>query len=280
MFARARHTAQTVAALVVLAAVEYLLGSASLHLLGQNTTVAVPWAVLIPTAAAATIGVTTRSAAADLEDTTSRSLPALRAGHLTIVLAVGLATTFISSVGLIGPISEPAALRNYLGFTGLALISAYFAGSSLAWPLPVAMAIAAATVGAFNGKPYGWAWPIHANGDPAAMLTAFISVGLGSLLVMQGGPRTLEASETDLLSRFAKGDHPLCGPIRRVHPVGAGLPVVRDQRRWQAQIWAGRPVQHPDGCWEETVPALDACCCVEHSFGRAAPGSAGGIGAS
>jgi len=189
LLARARHTTRAVAALVVLAVLEAIVGSASLDLLGQNITLAIPWAVIIPVAAAAVIGIGTRSAVGDTEATTTRSLPSLRAAHLAVVAAVGLVTTAVGGSGLTGPISGPAALRNYLGFTGLALLSASVVGSSLAWPLPVALAVASTTVGADQGVRHGWAWPIHDNGDPTSFLVAVAILLVRAGLFVLGGDR-------------------------------------------------------------------------------------------
>ena len=175
LLARARRTGVTVCVLVVLGICEYLLGSASLQLFGPSVTLSVPWAVLIPVVGAAAVGVTVRSAVADLEAVTSRSLPLLRAVPLTAALLVGLASTVLGSLGLTGQLTGPAAVRNFVGFVGLGLICAAAVGSNLSWLLPVALAIASASVGASAGVPRAWAWPIHDDGDP---LAAGIAVGL------------------------------------------------------------------------------------------------------
>lgn len=196
LFARARHTGAVAAGLFLLGAVEYLFGSASLHLLGQNATLSVPWAILTPVAAAATIGVTTRSAATDLEATADRSLPALRVTHLTALIALGLVTTDVGSSTLAGDLSGPAAVRNFIGFTGLALISAVLLGASLAWPLPLALAIAAVSVGAPAGNPpRAWAWPIHSNDDATPFATALALFVLGAIALAVLGTREPRAEQ-------------------------------------------------------------------------------------
>ena len=188
--ARARHTAATVGVLVVLGILEYALGDASVHLFGQDVSLSVPWAVLVPAVTAAVIGVRVHSATADLEGGTARSLPALRAGHLLVVLTVGLLTTAAGSAHLqSAPITGPAAVRNYVGLTGLALMSAAVLGSSLAWPAPVAFALAAATVGADHGAARTWALPIHPDKDSYALLAAVVTLGVGAALIALRGPR-------------------------------------------------------------------------------------------
>lgn len=190
LLTRARRTTTTLTALLALAVVEYILGDATVHLFGQELTLAVPWAVVVPAAAAAVIGVGTRTATADLEESTTWSVPLLRAAHLLLLLTVGLLTTIVGSLHLHGgPISGPAAVRNYLGLTGLALLSAAAAGSAMAWPAPVALAIAAVTVGASQGIPHAWAVPIQPDHDRAAASAALIALVLGAVLVVLRGPR-------------------------------------------------------------------------------------------
>jgi len=189
LVARARHTGRSVVALILFGLAEALLGSASLQLLGPSITLSVPWAVLMPAASAAVIGVGTRSAAGELEATTARPLPALRGAHLAVLLVVGAAATAMGSAGLTGLVTGPAALRNFLGLTGLAVGAAAVLGSGVSWTAPLAMATASATVGAAAGVPRPWAWPIHDDGDPIAAAAAVALLLLGVVLVLATGSR-------------------------------------------------------------------------------------------
>lgn len=188
LLARARRTTSAILIIIMLGLLEWILGSASVKLSHDNS-LSVPWAVIIPIAAATVVGTASRSAVTQLELGTTRSLHTLRAAHLALILAVTIAATALGSAGLAGDISAPAAIRNLLGFTGLALLAAALLGANLAWTAPVALGLAALTAGAAGGKPYAWAWPIHYNNDSAAALTAAFLFILGALALVYRGAR-------------------------------------------------------------------------------------------
>ena len=198
--ARARHSVRAIVAILALAAAEFILGGSAHQIDGENNTLTIPWAVVIPVAAAAVIGVSTRSAARDQEITTARSLPELRALHLGALLALAVAATAVGSFRLVPSfptdLSGPAAVRNLVAFTGLSLASAALLGSSLAWPVPLTLAIAATTVGASGGTPRWWALPIHPDADPLAAALSVTLLVIGAGLVIRRGPRE-PAAERD-----------------------------------------------------------------------------------
>ena len=193
LLARARHSSRTLVAITALACVEFAVGSSSHEILGENRTLSIPWAVVLPAVAAVVVGVGTRSAVLDLENTTLRSLPGLRAAHLGLLVGVAIVTTAIGSSRLdprlTSDLSGPGAIRNLAAFTGISLASAALLGSSLAWPVPLALAIAATTVGATGGLPHWWALPIRPDGDAVAGLAAVTLLALGSAAVVVCGTR-------------------------------------------------------------------------------------------
>lgn len=193
LFARARHSLRTVVAITALTCVELLVGSSSHQINGENQTLLIPWVVVLPVVAATFIGVGTRSAVSDLEGTSTRSLAGLRAVHLTVVLGAAVLATAIGSAELVADpgseLSGTAAVRNLITFAGLSLISVALLGSSLAWPLPLTLAIAATTVGSSSGVPHWWALPIRPDSDVlAAVIAAAVLTG-GFTLVIAGGTR-------------------------------------------------------------------------------------------
>lgn len=188
LFARSRRTLSAVLIITGLGLVERLLGAASLKLSHDNS-LSIPWTVITPAIAATVIGASTRSVMGRLEQRTVRSLAGLRATHLTAMLLIAVIVTTVSSTALAGDISAPAALRNLIGFTGLALISATILGGNLAWPLPIGVALATLTAGASQGRPRTWAWPIHHNQDASALLVATLLLVLGGALVISYGTR-------------------------------------------------------------------------------------------
>jgi hypothetical protein len=188
LFARARRTQSAIVIVIALGLVQRVLGAASVKLSHDNS-LSVPWAVLVPIVAAAVVGTTSQSAVGQFELATVRSLPALRASHLLAMLLIATASTALGSVALAGDISAPAAIRNLLGFTGLALLSAASLGGNLAWAAPVAAGLTTLTVGASQGRPNNWAWPIHTNNDSTALLIAVALCAVGATAVIASGTR-------------------------------------------------------------------------------------------
>jgi hypothetical protein len=191
LLARARRTSSALLVIVTLGLTSRLLGDASIRI-SENSSFSVPWVVVIPTATAAVVGISSRSAVEMLEAGTARSLPALRLAHLAAILLVAAAVTVWGSSDLTADFGPPAALRNLAGFTGLALVSAAIFGGAMAWALPVAMAAAVLTAGASQGRPHDWAWPIHDNTDSVALLAASALLLIGTATL--GAARTREAA--------------------------------------------------------------------------------------
>ena len=170
--------------------VGYGIGGATLRL-GSGNTLTLPWAVIVPVMSAVVIGTTVHTPVSVLEDGTSRHLPALRAAHLATLLALSMVVSGPASIALTGAITAPAALRNLLGFAGLALIAAYAVGSSYAWCLPLAVALSAVIAGTSqDGGIRLWAWPIQTNYDLRAWLIALGLLAIGSLLIIVRGSAT------------------------------------------------------------------------------------------
>lgn len=140
LFARTRRTVTAVLLLLSLGLLERIVGSASLQL-SDNSSLSVPWAVVVPLLAATVIGTSTSSRAAQWELTSARHQAVLRLGHATALFLLAAAATAWGSDPLTGPVTTPAALRNLAGFTGLALIAAIAVGGNLAWTLPVVVAL-------------------------------------------------------------------------------------------------------------------------------------------
>lgn len=180
MFARARRTSSALIIIVALGVISHLLGDASVRL-SENSSLSVPWVVVIPMATAAVIGISSRSAFSTIEAGTARALPALRLAHLAATLLIATAATLWGSSGLVGEFGPAAALRNLAGFTGLALISSLIFSGAAAWALPVAMGVSVLTAGASEGRPHNWAWPIHNNTDGTALLIAVLLLLIGTI---------------------------------------------------------------------------------------------------
>jgi len=188
LFARTRRTTTAVLVLLGLGLLERIIGQATFRL-SDNNSFSVPWVVVVPLVAATVIGTSTRSMAAQWELTTARHQAAYRAGHAMVLLLLAAGATAWGSDLLTGPLTTTAALRNLLGFTGLALLGAVAAGGNLAWTLPVVAGLATLTAGTSQGSPRSWAWPILADNDKGAILAAVALLMIGTAAVTANSPR-------------------------------------------------------------------------------------------
>lgn len=191
---RARHTGGALLMIGILCVIQKLLGPAALRLNADESLV-VPWAVIVPLLMGTIAAMTSGSGAHTLELGTSRSLKKLRATHLCVVLGAGFLATSVGTSDLVGNLSGPAAIRNFLGFAGLGLVSSSLLGPLLAWPLPMAFGAAALTTGAQQGIVQAWAWPIGDNSSSSAATLALTFAVLGIATMLNLGPKE---TQTDL----------------------------------------------------------------------------------
>ncbi len=139
--------------------------------------------------AACLIAVGASSPFGDAERTASRSLPALRFGHLGGLL-VWAALCFLLVTLLWGRGSAALVLlRDLAGLSGLALLAAGALGSRLSWTLPVAFVAVIPLVGDGSGDSRWawWAWVDQPAGEPTSWALAVVLFVLGFGLVCSSG---------------------------------------------------------------------------------------------
>ncbi len=194
LFARCRGTTAAMAAFVVLAALGRVLDDAVLRP-DEASTFSVPWTVVVPMLTGSVVGLTAGSPLRWLEAGADRRLPALRAGHLAILVLLGSAAALIGSWGITGPLSSSGALRNLLGFAGLACLCAWLVGAALAWALPVAFGLVSIVAGTDVGVPRAWAWPIQPDSHAGSWALALCALAVGSTLLVARGARERDDEE-------------------------------------------------------------------------------------
>lgn len=194
LFARCRGTTVALVALAALALVGLVLGDAALRL-DEQSTFSVPWAVVVPMFGGAVVGLTVRSPLGWLEVGSPKPVALLRAAHLSAMLITAGVAALIGSWGLSGPLTEPGALRNLLGFAGLAYLAAATTTGGLAWVLPVAFATVALSAGTSEGRPRGWAWPLQPDGDVGSWVQALATLCLGFVLLSLNRTREPDTEE-------------------------------------------------------------------------------------
>lgn len=173
--------------LLVLAACAVALRTA-LHWLPRSGVLSRQIPLTLEAAAAAVIGVSTRSPFGEPERATGRWLPFLRlalpvalAGAAVGALAAGSASAHLAygSLGL---------LRDVAGFTGIALLAAAALGAGLAWIGPVAYL--AVTLPAL-AEPWTtpWVWPARPPHDRGAAICAALVFAAGVAVITVRGAR-------------------------------------------------------------------------------------------
>ncbi|MFY1676603.1 hypothetical protein [Streptomyces sp. WMMC905] len=114
--------------------------------------------------------------------------------HLAGAFLVALLVTCAALVGSGAFDALPPAVRNLLGFTGLAAVSAASLGTRSAWVLPLAQTVPAFLLG--SPGPDGtaarwWEWPRAAADSGASWALAVALALVGAVLVIVGKPRAL-----------------------------------------------------------------------------------------
>ncbi len=173
--------------LLVLAAAAAALRTA-LHWLPHTGVFSRQIPLTIEAAAAAVIGVTTRSPFGESERATGRWLPLLRlavpvvlAGAAVGALAAGSASAHLA-YGLAG------LVRDVAGFTGIALLAAAVLGGGLSWIGPIAyLGITGPALAGHWTTP--WIWPARPPHDRGAAICAALVFAAGVTVITLRGAR-------------------------------------------------------------------------------------------
>ncbi|MDT5035570.1 MAG: hypothetical protein QOE03_755 [Micromonosporaceae bacterium] len=187
LYARSRRLIAAATAVVGAQLLGIVLGTRSFRISNYSET-AVPWLVFLPLISAIIIGTSMRSPLTEFDATARRLLSIWRVAQLGVLSGLSTAGLILLSAGLSGPIGEIAAIRNFVGFVGLALLSGFLLGGRLAWVLPLAVAISAITLGNPVGNGFPWDWPVRFDGDFDAFATALI-LGFGATPAVIRGTR-------------------------------------------------------------------------------------------
>jgi hypothetical protein len=144
--------------------------------------------LLIETAAAAAIGVVTRSPFGEPERGTGRWLPVLRLGAAVALTAVAFGALAAGSAAEHLDYGYLGLLRDLAGMTGIALLTAAVVGGSLSWIGPLGCWMLAAYALA-RGWTAPWAWPARPPHDLGAALCAALVYAAGAAVVTVRGAR-------------------------------------------------------------------------------------------
>jgi hypothetical protein len=144
--------------------------------------------LLIEAAAAAVIGMVTRSPFGEPERATGRWLPFLRLGAATALTATAFGVLAAASAAAHLYYGNLGLLRDLAGMTGIALLAAALAGGSLSWIGPVGFwAFAMYAIGQDWRSP--WVWPDRPPHDIGAALCAAMVFAAGITVITVCGAR-------------------------------------------------------------------------------------------
>lgn len=141
--------------------------------------------LLIEAAAAAVVGVVTRSPFGEPERATGRWLPFLRLGAAVALTALAFGALAAGSAAAHLDYGYLALLRDLAGMTGIALLAAAVAGGSLAWPGPLAYWALATS----RDWTTPWIWPDRPPHDLGAALCAALVFAAGTVVITVRGAR-------------------------------------------------------------------------------------------
>lgn len=136
--------------------------------------------------AGSVVGLGARTPLGWLEAGAAVRVPVARAVHLAGLVLTAAVAAFVGSLGLTGALSSPSAVRNLLGFAGLACVCAAVNGA-LAWVLPVSFGLASLVAGSHAGEPRAWAWPIQDDASTLAWALALGALLLGAVVLVAKG---------------------------------------------------------------------------------------------
>lgn len=150
--------------------------------------------VLPPLLAACIVGLSTSRPFGDVEETVSRSLPALRLVHLVLLLVLA-GVAFAGTAARGQAATWLVLIRNLLGLTGLALLGAHGVSSSLSWVAPLLYVGLALFRGALGLNRFAWwAWCFHPWGHWLAPVVALGLLATGLCVVCRHGARDVQGN--------------------------------------------------------------------------------------
>lgn len=141
-----------------------------------------------PLAAAVIVAVGARSPFGEVEAAAGHRLPWLRLLHLPGLMLLAGAGLGLAAMGWSLPDAPWILVRNLIGLTGVALISARVLGAGKSWLPPLAYVVLCG--GAVDQQNVtGWTWPALGATDVTATMLALALVATGLVAVVPSGAR-------------------------------------------------------------------------------------------
>lgn len=159
-----------------------------LHWTPATGTYSVMFPLIVETASAAVVAVSTRSPFGEPERATGRWLPFLRLGSVMLLTGVAFGALAAGTAGGHLAMGIPGLLRDVAGLTGVALLTAAVTGGSLSWLGPLAYVVLS-IYAVQESWTTPWLWPARPPGDHGAAVCAALVFAAGAALVAVRGAR-------------------------------------------------------------------------------------------
>ena len=152
---------------------------------------AVMFPLIVATAAATAVSMTTHSPLGETERVTGRWLPWLRLGTVLAMVGGACGALALGAVGGHLAIGVPALLRDLAGLTGIALLTAALLGAGLSWTGPLIYLILS-SFPVQRAWTTPWLWPARPAHDRAAAICAVLGfvAGLAAITVRGASKRS------------------------------------------------------------------------------------------
>lgn len=197
LYAKSRRTGWAALLLLALGLAAWAWGRYQLRLpsVRYNGGILVPVTLLVPLACAVVAGLGTHTWMSDLERSSPRRMAMWRFAHALLLCAVGV-VVMLPAAGLGNDLYAAEAVRNILGYTGLAYLCAAAMGGELSWVLPLTYGLAVPLLGVDQYRHVlWWAWPLQTAGSQVSWAWAALLLIAGTAAFVFRAPAVVEVGD-------------------------------------------------------------------------------------
>lgn len=199
-YLRCHQASRSIVGLVALGVIGFLWGTYELHLpsLSGNAEALIPVVLVIPLGCAVLIGAAMREWMYDIERVAAVNMRWARLLHGLFVILVAAIVLVPAMVQGAPGYGAAAALRNLVGYVGLAFLSLPVVGAALAWMLPTAYAIQVAVLASVIDRvPRSWGWPVSPSSAGPSWTVAVALCAAGFVAMTVFGVRRPRSAALD-----------------------------------------------------------------------------------
>ena len=185
LYLRSRHVLPAFAVVIGVNVAGVAIGSAEFHPT-EDSAFGIPWLLFLPVVPAVAATLSLRSPTDTIDRVAARPLAGWRSAHLLVTIVPAIPGTILLNSVLAGPFGVMSGVRNLIGFTGLALLSAQLIEGRLCWLFPCGWSTAALTLGDPRSTLPAWDWPVRYDDDFGAFVVAVLLLLSGAWTIVRG----------------------------------------------------------------------------------------------